>query len=329
MCPGLIHLAAWCLFGRVRLDDAWGAAYLLSNADAAAHCAQPVSSKAFSEVAAEYLAQHRLRSDDTRTMQSQVRVLTAAFGAVPVQDVTSRAIERWMATRLDQGASRATLNRNRAALSVIFEWAIREGEHPGPNPIRAIRPFREGVGRTRYLTPEEAARLLMAASPHLKTVLMLALHTGGRLGELLRLTWADVDLTAGVVTFRKETTKARRTRHVPMSDDLRAFLACRQGRPDEPVCSYAGHPLKFVTSSFHSACRKAGLGPDVVFHSTRHAAASFFVQRGGSIYDLQNILGHSAIRLTERYAHLSPEHLRSCAKFLGPPRRRLEDEGEA
>lgn len=310
------------------IDEDHTGPYIPRNSPEAEIDAEPVSTKAFREVATEYLAQRRLRSDDTRSMKSQVRVLTAAFGDLPVQDVTSRAIERWMATRLDQGVSRATLNRNRAALSVIFEWAIREGDHPGPNPIRAIRPFREGIGRTRYLSAEEAARLLMASPPHLKVVLMLALHTGGRLGELLRLTWADVDLEAGVVTFRRETTKARRTRHVPLSDELRAFLSSRCGRSDEPVCSYNGRPLRYVSTSFQRARRKAGLGPDVVFHSTRHAAASFFVQRGGSIYDLQNILGHSCIRLTERYAHLSPEHLRSCAKFLGPPRRRQEDERE-
>lgn len=287
-----------------------------------------MAGRTFGEIAADYLSRNALYSENPRSMATQVSVLAPAFGHLRLDEITVKVIEVWMAGRLRAGRSKSTLNQNRSALSVIFEWARREGEWTGPNPARAIKVFKVGPGRTRYLTPDEAARLVMAAAPHLKVLLMLALHTGGRRGELLALTWHDVDIEAGVITFRRETTKSRKTRHVPMSADLIAFLR-PLWKPDGPVCTFEGRPLKRARKAFESARRRAGLGKDVVLHTTRHSAASFFVQRGGSIYDLQKILGHCDIKLTERYAHLSPEHIQRCARFLGPPRAGKKETEEA
>ena len=289
-------------------------------------------SKAFKDAALDFLSQHRINTIDPRTMRSQVRVLTAAFGDLEIGAIDARAIQAWIGARLDAGVSRATLNRNRSALSTILEWAIREGLRPGPNPVRATRPFREGVGRTRYLSTDELARLMLAAAPHLKLAITIAIHTGARRGELLKLRWEDIDPAVGFVTFRRETTKGQTTRHVPISAGLAAYLRGQlRGRPEEAVIRYEGRPVRSLRTAFDHARTKAGLGPDVVFHSLRHTAASFFRQRGGDLTDLQEILGHSDIELTRRYAHLSPEHIRARARFLGPPPRQEKpkpDEGD-
>jgi integrase len=283
----------------------------------------------FAAVAEDFLAHRRIYTDNPRTLRSQMRVLGVAFDALPLAQITPAAVERWMATRLDAGVSRATLNRNRAALSVLFEWAIRAGHHQGVNPVKGLRPFREGPGRTRYLTGDEAARLMLAAAAHLKPVLALALYTGGRLGEVLALRWADVDLQAGVVTYRKETTKARRTRSVPISGALRAVLTgLRRGRPDQPVCHWQEAPLRSVRTAFETARKKAGLGRDVTFHTCRHSFSAWAVQNGLDLYRLQTFLGHSDISLTQRYAHLSREYLEDGVRFIGPPGRVKAPEAE-
>jgi integrase len=287
-----------------------------------------VPGRLFRDITADFLADRRAYTVDPRTMRSQMRVLTAAFGDLKPAEIDTRAVMAWFGARLDAGVSRATLNRNRSALSVVLDWAIREGLRQGPNPVRATRPFREGIGRTRYLTPDELARLTLAAAPHLKLAITIMVHTGARRGELLKLRWKDIDLSVGLVTFRRETTKGWTTRHVPVSPGLAASLRAQPRRqPDEAVIQYEGRPLKSLRTAFEHARAKAGLGRDVVLHSIRHTCASFYRQRGGDLTDLQEILGHSDIELTRRYAHLSPEQIRDRARFLGPPpAKRREDE---
>jgi integrase len=249
-------------------------------------------------------------------------VLAAGFGERRLPDITPRLIEGWMTARLAAGVSHATLNRNRAGLSVLFEWCIAEGYFPGPNPTKRIRRFREGPGRDRYLTAEESDRLIMASAPHLRTVLYVLLYTGARLSEALKLTWADCDFSAGLIIFRRNTTKGQRvTRAVPIAPRLLTHLrSLRRGREDQTVCSWGDAPLKSVKTAFATAKRKAGLGEDVVLHSCRHSFSTWWRQNGGSLEDLKEMLGHSDLKLTLRYAHFSPEARAAAARYIGPPR---------
>lgn len=285
----------------------------------------------FREIATEFLEHYLLYSQDLRTMPFQIRVLERHFGDLGLAAIGPSEIEHFMAARLAEGVTRATINRQRAALSVVLEWAIGRGYREGPNPVRSVKKFREGQGRTRYLTADEAARLTLAAAPHLKPLVTAALYTGGRLGELLALRWGDVDFDGGVVTFRRETAKAKKTRTVPMAPGLRQALAgMRRGRPDSEVFVYAERPLRSVKTSFGRATAKAGLGRDVTFHVLRHTFASWYIQNGGDVYRLRTYLGHHSVNLTMRYAHLSREHLEDGARFIGPPgvrRSAIEDDG--
>jgi integrase len=274
----------------------------------------------FEDAAREFLAHHRIYTDGPDTIEYKFRVLRRHFDGHPLQEIDAHAIEVFMGARLEAGIARATLNRLRAALSVFFTWAIACGYATGPNPVRAVRKFRESAGRTRYLSAQEADRLLLAAAPHLKPIVLTALHTGGRLSEILALRWADIDLDAGVVTFRRETTKSRRTRSVPMSADLRLGLAgLRRGRPDQHVFVWNEAPLRSVRTAFAHACRQAHI-EGVTFHTLRHTFSSWATMAGLDLRRLQKYLGHSTIALTERYSHLSPEYLKDGARFFGPPR---------
>lgn len=279
----------------------------------------------FRDVAAAYLAHYEIYSEDHKTMRLRLVVLTRHLGDLPLGAIGPREVEGMIAARLKEGVARSTINRARAALSAVFSWAIDRGEFPGPNPVRKVRKFREGPGRLRYLTPAEADRLMLAAAPHLQGIIAVALHTGGRLREILALTWADVDLEGRSVTFRRETTKSRKTRSVPMSPALHAtLLRLRRGRPDQLLFTWNERPLRCIRTAFEAACAKAGL-EDVVFHCLRATFSSWYVQNGGNIERLQKYLGHSTIALTQRYAHLSQECLEDGARFIGPPRvRRAE-----
>jgi integrase len=275
----------------------------------------------FREIAAEFLLHYQLYSEDARTMPSQVRVLERYFGERSVDQITVLDIERFFRARLAEGIARPTLNRQASALSVLLEWCIGRGYRQGPNPALAVKRFKEGDGRDRYLTPDEAARLLLAAPAHARPVILAALHTGGRLSEVLGLQWQHVDLLARVVTFARITTKGKmRRRHVPVSGELHSCLAgLPRGAPHERVFLYRGAPMHDIRTSFERARVRAGLGVEVSFHTLRHTFGSWFVMNGGNLRVLQKLMGHRSIKTTERYSHLSPEHINGAVRFIGPP----------
>lgn len=288
-----------------------------------------VLSRSLEEVAVEFLAHQRIYTEDPETTESNLRIIKRHLGARLLTDIGPREVESMIAARLQDGISKATINRQSATLSKLFRWSIDRGYHPGPNPMRQIKKFRESPGRVRYLTADEASRLILAAAHHLKPILVAGLHTGGRLNELLTLRWADIDFDRGIVSFRKETTKSRKERQVPLTPELAATLRrLRPGSSDQRVFEYNGRQLVSVRSAFKRACRKAELGRDVVFHTLRHSFASWFVMNGGDPYRLQKYLGHSTMTLTQRYSHLSAEFIREGVQFIGPPQplRRAQDQ---
>lgn len=271
--------------------------------------------KSFDEVARMYLDHHASYSRSRRTAASQVRVLSAHLSGVPWPSITRDTVRAFVAARREQGASGATINRNLAALSRMATLADL------PNPVRGFQRFRETAGRTRYLSRDEAQRLINEASDHLRPLIYAALLTGGRLGELLALRWADVDLESGVLWFRSGTTKNRRERMLPVSPALVDVLrTVGPGEPLAAVFSFHGRPLRSIRTSFARARRRSGLGRDVTFHVLRHTYASWSMMNGLDPYRLQKYLGHSQMSLTARYAHLSPEYLKDGARFFGPPR---------
>ncbi len=278
--------------------------------------------KRFQDLTDEFLAHQAVYTKDQRTVKSNMRILKRALGSLEIEKIGAKEIQEFIAARLAGGVGKPTINRNRAALSKFFSWAIERQYHPGPNPVRQVRKFRESPGRIRYLTADEYGKLLLAAAPHLKKILIVAVNTGGRRSELLSLTWGDVDLERGILYFRSDATKNGKERQVPISDELAETLrSLRPGRPHELVFEYAGRPLKDVRSSFESARLKAKLGDDVVFHTLRHTFASWYIENGGDVFRLQKLLGHYDIRMTELYAHLSPAYIASGVQFIGPPRK--------
>lgn len=277
----------------------------------------------FREASAAFLAHHRLYHPDTSTMRYQFRVLNEAFGDLPLAAVTTDGLEAFFGARVGK-VTNATMNRNRAALSVFFNWAISRGYRPGPNPARSIRKFSEGEGRTRYPTPDEFRRLLLAASAHLRPLLFFIVHTGARRREALTLTWRDIDFDGGLVTLARENTKGRKTRHIPMTPALAAELrALRPGRPHEPVFQWNGCAMGSVKRAFATACRKAKI-EGLQLRDLRHGFATFFIINGGDIRRLKELLGHSDIKLTLRYAHLSQDFILSSVQFIGPPAARKQ-----
>jgi integrase len=179
-----------------------------------------------------------------------------------------------------------------------------------------------------FLDFEEANRLLAAVDDGWHTMVVVALRTGMRMGELIALRWQDVDLVAGKITVRQNAVKGRigmpksgKAREIALSNEAVAALkAHRHLRGPLVFCTMDGAMLKYteLRHPLWRACRKAGLRP-VQWHAMRHTFASHLVMRGVPLKAVQELLGHSTIQMTMRYAHLAPEVTRDAVNLLDQP----------
>lgn len=200
--------------------------------------------------------------------------------------------------------SSSTVNRYLAALSQALTIAVKEWGWLKENPLLKISRLREGKARERYLEKEEIARLLEACwqskSPYLYGIVLFALGTGARRGEIFNLKWEDVDCVRSVATFHE--TKNGETRTVPLS---RSVLEClQQERKRRIVLSPHVFPCVDIRTAWENVVEKANLKA-LRFHDLRHTAASHLAMNGASTLEIAAILGHKTLSMVKRYSHLS------------------------
>jgi integrase len=233
------------------------------------------------------------------------------FGGTKLVRLRREEIERWQGERLAK-VSGSTVNKEVMRLKHLLNRAVAWG-YLKDSPARLVRKAKEAPGRVRYLTPEERQRLVGGASSALRPYIVAALQTGARRGELLGLRWRDVDFKTGNVTFRQ--TKNGDSRTVPMTESLRGLLLAlprplnseTRVLPDwEPVA---------LTIAFGRLVRGLSI-TNLRFHDLRHDAASTLTMSGVPQRTVMAILGHRDPRMTLRYQHLSPEHLRDAVRAL-------------
>jgi len=209
----------------------------------------------------------------------------------------------------------ASVNRVMACLRHLFSKAI-EWEKIEQNPFSKGKSLilKENNQRTRFLTEDEVTKLLDECTGYLHDVVECALNTGMRSGEILPLKWEQV--RNGFIYLKE--TKSKEPRQIPINDDLEAMF--RQIRKRQHLTSgyiflYEGKPMKGVKRAFKGALRRAGI-EDFRFHDLRHTFASVVIMRGGTLKDVQELLGHATMTMTLRYAHLTQEHKRKAVNLL-------------
>lgn len=217
-----------------------------------------------------------------------------------------------------KGYAAGTCNRSLILVRYAFNLAIR-WETPGvkSNPSKDVPLFEDHAKKERYLSPEETQRLYTAVQKSDNTMLQfiipMLILTGARKREVLDSKWEDFDFEHR--RWRIPITKAGKPRHVPLSDGVLRLLGQvprKEGCPFVFANPATGKPFVSVFNSWNSARKKAGLS-DVRIHDLRHSFASFLVNAGRSLYEVQRILGHTQIKTTQRYAHLSQDTLIDAA----------------
>jgi integrase len=270
------------------------------------------------------------------TKKGFIRELKEEFGPVKLNGLTLAAVEAYQARLLaepraprsksgERGAplALASVNRRLACLKHMMTKAV-EWDLVGRDTLdrlRRVKLPRENNRRSRFLSVAECQRLIAAAEPHLKPVLIFALNTGCRKAEILGLTWDRVDLKHGFIHLHE--TKSGQSRDIPINGTLRAVLKGLVRRLDSALVFYnpanggRWHDLK---RSFATACRRAKIR-DFRFHDLRHTFASQLVMAGVDLTTVSRLLGHASLTMTLRYSHLAPDHLKGAVDILA----RLQD----
>ena len=209
--------------------------------------------------------------------------------------------------------SPATVNRYMAALSHAFTVASREWQWVDDNPVLKVAKLPEPPGRVRFLDQQEREALLEACrnnrNPYLYPVVMLAISTGMRRGEILNLRWKDIDLDRGHLVIHKTKNRERRGIRVskPLQEVLRQHGKVR--RLDSPLVfpSKVGSFPEDIRAAWKRALKEAEIA-DFRFHDLRHTAASYLAMNGATPSEIAAVLGHKTLAMVQRYAHLSESH---------------------
>ncbi len=269
--------------------------------------------RTFAEAALIYLEGREL----SPSYRATLRRVVAYFGPMRLEEIDQSALDAYI-RRYHRGAAPGTIVR--AVITPVTAIMRAAAKRGWCDPPAFERP-RVRSPEPRFLTEEEAERLIAASAPHLRPLVIFLLYTGARLHEALRLQWRDVDLHARRVTLRQ--TKTGEVLGVPLHD--RVFLALAslphrdghvfrtpRGTPYYDSGGRGGSPIK---TAFKAACRRAGL-EGVRVHDLRHTYASWLVQRGVHLRTVAELLGHRTLQMVQRYAHLAPEHLRAAVDLL-------------
>ena len=237
--------------------------------------------------------------------------LAPEFTGKYLDEITAECIERYKIARLHE-VKPATVNRELACLRHMLNKAIEWG-YLMDNPMKNVAPMKTEPERVRYLELDEIQGLLAVCTEHLRPIVLCALHTGMRKGEILNLKWSDIDLDQKTLTLEKTKTNRRRT--IPLSGILLQEVKRLPKRSKYVFPNQNGNPFTDIKRSFHTALKRACI-ENFRFHDLRHTFASHLVMSGHNIRVVQQLLGHADIKTTTRYSHLSKQHLEEAVNCL-------------
>jgi integrase len=310
---------------------------------------------------ADWAAQHLRSHEDTLDALSVdfgaggKRKKGAGWWNKPLSKITVNDVEQWRIRQMGAGLKPTTINRSwqrlRAVMGKAQEWGLLQVVPPRVKRLKTDR------GRVRFLTPDERARLMDALeareqqrreqrsrmiewqrarhlpelpqhgtyTDHLRPLVLLALNTGLRRGELLKLQWRSIDFALWQLHVTAESAKAGRSRVLPLNKQARETLtALREQcapKPDEPkpddyvFGGFDGTAMARVDTSWRGVMKAAGV-EGFRFHDLRHSFASDLVQKGIPLFSVSQLLGHGDLAMTQIYAHLGATHLADAVAAL-------------
>jgi len=252
-----------------------------------------------------------LRETQYKTSQpsdiSRLRWLDQYLNGVELQAIKRDLLDRILIAKKAEGVENSTANRVMEIVRAVLTKACNEWEWLDRVP--SIRMLPEPTKRVRWITRNEADRLIAELPPHLADMVRFSLETGLRRSNVTGLQWTQVDLTRKMAWIHPDQAKARKAIPVPLSSAAVSVLRKQIGKHHTHVFAYKGKPITQVnTKAWRKALMRVGI-EHFRWHDLRHTWASWHIQEGTPQHVLQELGGWSSSEMVQRYAHLSNEHL--------------------
>ncbi|NIP31608.1 MAG: tyrosine-type recombinase/integrase, partial [Candidatus Dadabacteria bacterium] len=233
--------------------------------------------------------------------------LVRYYGTKMQSDVTSEDIDVYKRRRLSEGVKQNTIARELVFVRNFFYHAESRNKFFGKNPVKQSGIPQVNDKKERVLTVVEEKRLMDSCPDYLKHAILIALNTGMRRGEILRLKWEWIDFDENLIVLPQTNTKNKESRKIPINHLVRKILLERKLISGNSVHVFAsidsksGH-IYWLNRSFKRACKIADI-EGLRFHDLRHTAATRLVESNIPLHEVAKLLGHSTIKITERYSH--------------------------
>jgi integrase len=254
-----------------------------------------------------------LKDVEWRT-EKHLRVL---IGGLRASEFGAAQVKSYASSRRSQGASDATVNRELAIVRRGFSLAM-QADQPLVARVPFIRKLDEDNARQRFLEHSQYLRLRDALPGHLKAIFVVAYHVGLRIGELRKVEWSQVDLTAGEIRLEKKQTKGKKPRTLPIYGEMRPWLEMQKAERDQkwPDCRWVFHyldrPIGSHVKGFVDACKAASL-PNLRFHDLRRSAIRNMERAGISRKTAMEYSGRRTESVYRRYDIVSAQDMKRAA----------------
>ena len=274
-----------------------------------------------------------LENKDIRRRRNALNVLIRYFKGKYLSQIDALLIRDFMSSRI-KALKPSSVNREFSLLKSMFNRAIEWNIFEDKNPTNTLKKLQENNERCRWLTEEEQEALLSNCRELTYVVVLTALKTGMRWGEIIRLKWKQennsnyVDFDNNVIYIHGALSKTNKSRYIPLSPFLKETLL---SLPKYPGVSYIfwrsekARELRSIRFPFNKALEKAGI-KDFKFHDLRHTFASQLVRNGVDLYVIQKLLGHASPKMTQRYAHLKQDQLWAAIQTIDRRENRLNEQ---
>jgi len=237
-----------------------------------------------------------------------------------LNSVDQRSIDRYLNARAEQ-VKKSSVNIEIRHLKAAFTKAVQWG-YMEKNPFKGIKLFTIPEAAPKFFSKREMTQLLeIIKETWLRDMVVFAVDTGIRIGELVNVTWSDIDFQNRRIRISHKddfVTKTREERIVPMNDEVFDLLVGlkRNGDYVFSTTDRSRMDSDFVSRKFKRYVRALGLNEEYTFHTLRHTFASHLVKQGTSLFKVSKLLGHADIKTTMKYAHLAPETLHDVVNLL-------------
>lgn len=250
-------------------------------------------------------------NDDKRNF----RWLHAHLAGKNLADIDRECIDRICQARRKEGVSNGTVNRTLALLRSVLRAAVNDWEWIERAP--KIRLLHEAAGRVRFLTADEATRLIGELPEHLAAMVSFSILTGLRQRNVRELRWSQVDLERRAVWIHPHEAKGRKGISVPLTREAAKIVEAQSGKHAEFVFTFRGNPVRWLNNTaWRAALKRAGI-ENFRWHDQRHTWATLHAQAGTPMHVLQELGGWASPVMVRRYAHLTTNHLSQHVDAFG------------